>query len=76
MVYLEKNKLTSLYRDETTIFTWFIWRKFFSKMFCAVLTKIKGVSIFVSIPHCPMDYCIPAYSNVFIEQGLAFNSVE
>ena len=37
----------------------------FSKMFCTILTKIKGVSIFVSIPHCPMDYCIPAYSTVF-----------
>ena len=38
----------------------------FSKMFCAILTKIKGVSIFVSIPQCPMDYCIPAYSTVFL----------
>ena len=37
---------------------------FFSKMFCAILTKIKGVSIFVSIPHCPIDYCIPACSTV------------
>ena len=36
----------------------------FSKTFCAILTRIKGVSIFVSIPHCPMDYCIPAYSTV------------
>ena len=40
--------------------------KLFSKIcFCAVLTKIKGVSIFVSITHCPMDYCIPPYSTVF-----------
>ena len=38
--------------------------EFFSKMFCAILTKIKGVSIFVSIPHCPKDYCIPAYCTV------------
>ena len=38
---------------------------FFSNMFCAILTKIKGVSIYISIPHCPMDYCIPAYSTVF-----------
>ena len=37
----------------------------FSNMFCTILTKIKGVSIFVSIPHRPMDYCIPAYSTVF-----------
>ena len=37
----------------------------FSKMFCTILTKIKGVSIFVSIPHFSMDYCIPAYSTVF-----------
>ena len=36
-----------------------------SKMFCAILTKIKEASIFVSIPHCPIDYCIPAYSTVF-----------
>ena len=42
----------------------------------AILTKMKGVSIFVSIPHCPMDYCIPAYSTVFTEQGLACNSVD
>ena len=47
-------------------------------MFCAILTKIKGVSIIVSIPYWPMDYCIPAYSTdfFFIEQGLAFYSVE
>ena len=36
---LKKGKL-SLYRDETTIFTWFIWMNF-SKMFCAILTKSK-----------------------------------
>ena len=37
----------------------------FFKMFCAKLTKIKGVSIFLSIPHCPMDN-IPAYSIFFL----------
>ena len=56
---------------------------FFPNIFCATQTKIKGVPIFVSIPHCPMDYCIPAYSTVFflfffviylVEQGLACNS--
>ena len=38
----------------------------FSKMFCAILTKIKGFSFFISIPHCPMDYCISAYSTVVV----------
>ena len=47
----------------------------FSRL-CTILTKIEGVSIFVSIPHCPMDYCIPPYSTILIEQGFACNSVE
>ena len=67
LFYMEKKKISSLYRDETTIFFFYMiyMEDFFSKIFCAILTKIKGVSIFVSIPHCPMNYCIPAYSTVF-----------
>ena len=65
LFYMEKKKISSLYRDETTIFLHDLYGGFFSKIFCAILTKIKGVSIFVSIPHCPMNYCIPAYSTVF-----------
>ena len=71
-----KKKTSSLHRDETTIFTWFIWRKTFLQDFLRYTNKINGVSVFVSIPHCPMDYCIPPYSTVFIEQGFACNSVE
>ena len=48
----------------------------FFQDFFTILAKIKGVSVFVSIPHYPMDYCIPPYSTVFIEQGFACNSVE
>ena len=73
-----KKKISSLYRDETTIFYMvYIEEKLsFPRFFCAILIKIKGVFIFVSIPHCPNDYCIPPYSTVFIEQGFAYNSVE
>ena len=34
---------------------------YFKTKNCYVFTKIHGVSIFVSIPHCPMDYSIPDY---------------
>ena len=65
LFYMEKKKISSLYRAETTIFLHDLYGGFFPRFFCAILTKIKGVSIFVSIPHCPMNYCIPAYSTVF-----------
>ena len=42
--------------------------KRFSKIFCAILTKINGISIFVSIPNCPMDYCIATYSTVLLNK--------
>ena len=76
LFYMKKKKISSLYRDETTIFLHDLCGGFLSKIFCAILTKIKGVSIFVSSPHCPMDYCIPPYSTAFIEQGFACNNME
>ena len=59
---------------------------FFQDVLCYT-NKIKGVSIFVSIPHCPMDYRIPAYSTAFflllnkallviVRNNLNSNSVE
>ena len=42
----------------------------FSKIFCDILPKINGVSVFVSIPHCPMDNCIPTYSTVLLNEAL------
>ena len=71
-----KEKISPLYTDENTILHGLCEGKLFSKIFCAILTKISGVSIFVRISHCPMDYCIPPYFTVFIEQGFACNSVE
>ena len=82
LFYMEKKKTSSLHRDETTMFYMLYMEENVSpRFFCAILIKIKGISIFVSIPHCPMVYCIPAYSTVFffllfIEQGLACNSEE
>ena len=67
IIYMEKKKkISSLYRDETTILHGLYGGKLFSKIFCAILKRLKGVSIFVSIPHCPMDYCIPPYSAVVV----------
>ena len=74
--YGEKRKFHPYIETKVQFFTWLYGGKRFSKIFCAILTKINGVSIFVSIPHCPMDYCIPPYSTVFIEQDFACNSVE
>ena len=65
MVYMEKKFRPNIGMDETTLLHSLYGGKLFSKTFCAILTKIKGVSVFVSIPHCPMDYCIPTYSTVF-----------
>ena len=42
----------------------------FFQDFFTILAKIKGVSIFVSIPHCPMDYCIPPNSTVLLNKAL------
>ena len=76
-LYGEKKKISSLHRDETTIsYMVYMEENVFPRFFCAILTNINGVSIFVSIPHCPVDYCIPPYSTAFIEQGFACNSVE
>ena len=75
-LYGEKRKLRPYIETKLQFFTWFIWRKTFLQDFLRYTNKINGVSIFVSIPHCPMDYCIPPYSTVFIEQGFACNSVE
>ena len=75
-LYGVKRKFRPIYTDETTILHGLCEGKLFSKVFCAILTKISGVSIFVRISHCPMDYCIPPYFTVFIEQGFACNSVE
>ena len=60
-----KRKFRPYIETKLQFFLHDLYGGFFSKVFCAMLTKIKGVSIFVSIPHCPMNYCIPAYSTVF-----------
>ena len=60
-----KRKFRPYIETKLQFFYMIYMEDFFSKIFCAILTKIKGVSIFVSIPHCPMNYCIPAYSTVF-----------
>ena len=77
----KKKKISFLYRDETTIFVHGLYgEKLFFFQNCAILKKkIKGVSIFVCIPHCPMVYCFSAYSTflyIYIEQGFSSNSVE
>ena len=73
-------KISSRYGDKTTIFYMVYMEPIMEEnifpRLCTILTKIEGVSIFVSIPHCPMDYCIPPYSTILIEQGFACNSVE
>ena len=79
-----KRKFRPYIETKLQFFYMIYMEDFFPKIFCAILTKIKGVSVFVSIPHCPMNYGIPAYSTVFfsfffllfIEQGLACNSEE
>ena len=48
-----------LYSDATTFLHGYV--TFFETKNNAVLTKLLGVSIFVSILHCPLDYCIPDY---------------
>ena len=65
MVYMEKKRTFRPIIETKLQFLHGFYGGIFSKIFCAVLTKIKVVSIFVSIPHCPMDYCIPLYSNAF-----------
>ena len=65
MVYMEEKENFIHIQRRNYNFYMVYMEEIFSNMFCAILTKIKGVSIFVNIPHCPMDYCIPAYSTVF-----------
>ena len=45
---------------------------FFQDVLCYINKKNKGVSIFVSILHCPMDSCIPACSTVFLFYFILF----
>ena len=68
-ILVGKKKILSLYSDATTgvFFIWFICN-FFKTKKCYFLTKIHGVS--VSIPHCPMDYCILHYLK--INSGLGY----
>ena len=56
--YMEKKKISSLYGDETII-VYMVYMEenfFFHFFFCPILTKIKGVYIFISIPHVTMGY--------------------
>ena len=52
--------MSSLYMDEIYFFLHGLYGGFFSQGFCPILSKINGVSIFVSIP----DYYYPSYSTL------------
>ena len=65
-LYGEKRKFRPYIGTKLQVLYIVYMEELFFQDFCAILTKIKGVSNFVSIPYCLMDYCIPPYCFFFL----------